>query len=210
MSNKEDVQNLLQSKAQLEKQISSLEGELKHLRLLLDVLNKSLAEKSFKVATVPKDMKMEAPSEAPAPPATAEARKPEAPRIPPTPPTPPPTAEAQKIPLKAANGTLLATLQVAEDEIKVSPSEKIKFNVNTPPFNQFLISKVLANIAAQDREAAIAGRIEPDDIMTYRVIQDNDILKELIVRNYRDRKRVADLRNSARWTLEKMYEKMKL
>jgi len=203
LSNKEDVQNLLQSKAQLEKQISSLEGELKHLRLLLDVVNKFLAEKSFKVATVPKDMKLEAPSEAPAPPATAEARKPEPPRI-------PPTAEAQKIPLKATDGTLLATLQVAEDEIKVSPSEKIKFNVNTPPFNQFLISKVLANIAAQDREAAIAGRIEPDDIMTYRVIQDNDILKELIVRNYRDRKRVADLRNSVRWTLEKMYEKMKL
>lgn len=210
MSDKEDVQNLLQSKAQLEKQISSLEGELKHLHLLLDVVNKYLAEKSFKVAAVPKGMKPEAQPKAPVSAAVAEGRKPDAPRMPVTPPTPPPTAQIQKIPMKAANGTLLATLQVAEDEIKVVSSEKIKFNINTPPFNQFLITKVLANIAAQDREAAIAGRIEPDDIMTYRVIQDNDVLKELVIRNYRDRKRVAELRNSIRWTLEKMYEKMML
>jgi hypothetical protein len=207
LSNKEDVKNLLQSKAQLEKQISSLEGELKHLRLLLEVVNKFLAEKSFKVASVPKEQP-EAPK-APAPTVKRETPKPTAPT--PPPPTPPTqTVQVQKIPLKTANGIPLATLYVTEGEIKTVPSEKVKFNINTPPFNQFLISKVLANIAAQDREAAIAGQIEPDDIMTYRVIQDNDILKELIVRNYRDKKRVAELRNSIRWTLEKMYEKMML
>ena len=121
----------------------------------------------------------------------------------------PPKAEAKDSELKSGN-IVLAKMEVTPTEITITPTPELKINVNTPPFGQFLITKILTVMGEKDRVAAIAGRIEPDDIMTYRVIQDNDILKELIVRNYRDRKRVADLRNSARWTLEKMYEKMML
>jgi len=196
---REEVEKLLQSKARIEKRISRLEGELDHLRHLVSVVDKFLAAKSFKVAGAARPAPPSASTPTPSRPAQAVERVP-----------PPSTARKKTAPLKSSDGTFLGTVFIGDNEVRVVPSENIKFNVNTPPFNQFLITKVLGGMVAKDREEAMAGAITPDETLTYQVVEDGDILKEVVVRNCGDDKRTATLRNSIRWTLEKMYEKMRL
>jgi len=194
LAEKADIEELLKLKRRLERRLEKLKGEMEGLKRLLSLVDSELARKSFKPAVEAK------PEVKPAEVRAAEA-----------PPAPPPVKPAgQAIPLKASDGTLLATMYVSEDEVRVLPSESLSFNVNTPPFQQFLVSKVLAGMAARDREAASAGQLLPDQILTYRISQDGDLLKEIVIRNYREERRAATLKNAVRWTLEKMYEKTKL
>ena len=189
MSDREEVQALLKSRERIERRINRLMAELKHLQFLLKLIDERIAAASFKPAE-----------------ALVAKAAPEAP--PAQPPAPPSQAQlGEAYPLKASDGTLLATLYVKGDELRLVPSEELKFNVNTPPFQQFLIAKVLNRMAAKDKDDAAAGRIGPDEIFTYKVVQEGGVIREVIVRNVREERRMATLKNAFRWTLEKMYEK---
>jgi len=192
----DEAERLHRSKEWIERCISELEQELDHLRQLLEIVEDYMSSKVARVA--------EAPTAPPTPPAAAPPRPP-----PPAAEPAPPTYE-QIIPLKAADGTLLGSLFVGRNEMKITPTENIKFRISTPPFQQFLINKVMNGMAAKDREDAVAGAIKPEEILSYRIHQDGENLREVVIRNLGDEQRVATLRNSIRWTLEKMWEKMKL
>jgi hypothetical protein len=60
----------------------------------------------------------------------------------------------------------------------------------------------------KDREAVSEGNIPPDKILTYSIDSEGDIIQEITIRNIQpDRSR--ELKSTIKWTLEKMYEKMK-
>ena len=182
------MDKIMSSKKRIEDRILDLEEELADLQEVLRIVNEYLNSK-------PRD-EDELGSEIPAKTVRPEGSIPE--------------VFEQIIPLKASDGTMLASYYLGKTELKVVPVESLTFRVNVPPFQQFLINKVLANMTVKDREDAVAGIISPEEMLTYRVHQDGDVLKELVIRNFRDSKRAETLRNSVRWTLEKMYDKSKL
>jgi hypothetical protein len=116
--------------------------------------------------------------------------------------------EVTAVPIKTATGELLANLYMNEDSIHAVLAEDKQFTVDTPPFMAFLIERVLAKMQEKDREAAAVGEISPDKILSYSIVREGDILHELTIRNISP-DRARELKSSIRWTLEKMYEKMK-
>lgn len=193
----EKLKRLVAFKGKLEKRVEELEAELKELQTTLEVVNSILLEKGFKRAEMAKP---QAEAEA-LPPKEAmaehEVSKAEL-----------PTEVGEVIPLKAATGELLATLYVAENSLRVVPAEDKSFNVNTSPFTPFLVERVLARMQEKDSELARAGQITPDKVFSYNIVRDGDVIREIIVRNVGE-ERLRELKSSVRWTLEKMYEKMK-
>ena len=169
----------------LEKRIKDLESEVEGLKLLLEFVNNLLLEKSFrKVEEI-------APSK------TVKASIPTAPA----------EEEIKVIPLKTGGGELLANLYVKKDgNISVIPEADKKFDVNTPPFEAFLIIKVLAKMRDVDQEAVRKGELMPNEALSFDVRTDGSLLREIIIRNVTPR-RERELRSAIRWTLEKMYEK---
>ncbi|MFH1328318.1 MAG: hypothetical protein ABIH76_05705 [Candidatus Bathyarchaeota archaeon] len=190
-----EFERLRLAKNRVQSEISELEQELDHLRHLLTVIENQMTQKGFREAKAPQEP-------TPAPQAVVE-------KAPSTPSLIPPSFE-QIISLKAMDGFHLASLYLGKNELKVVPVEEIAFKVTTPPFQQFLITKVLNGMVEKDREEAVAGFIDLEEILSYRIRQDGDILKEIIIRNLGDEQRTVTVRNSIRWTLEKMHEKMKL
>lgn len=114
----------------------------------------------------------------------------------------------QTTPLKTRLGAPLATMYVNDDVVRVVPEADKKFTVSTPPFQVFLITKVLDMMRGKDIEDSKRGEVEPDKILSYNVVQDGDVIKELIIQNYRDEDRLRKIRTTVRWTFEKMYEKL--
>jgi hypothetical protein len=112
------------------------------------------------------------------------------------------------VPLKTAGGELLANLFVGENSLRVVPAEDKGFNINTPPFNQFLLEKVFLKMQEKDAELARSGQLSPEKIFSYNIVRDGDIIREIVVNNV-DAERLKELKSSIRWTFEKMYEKMK-
>ena len=193
----ERMKRLVEFKKRLEKRVEELQSELKDLQAMLESVNSILLEKGFKRAEIAKpaaEIEITSTKEG----VVAE-------QLPP----PQPTTEYESaIPLTTATGELLATLYLLEDSLRMTPAEDKNFNINTPPFTSFLVERVLAKMQERDGELARAGQLAPDKILSYNIIKEGDIIREITI-NHVDQERLRELKSSIRWTLEKMYEKMK-
>jgi len=182
---KEKIKKISELRVLLEKRVEDMETELEGLRTLLSFIDDTLLEKGFKRAEIVKPV-----------------------------PTPQKAISSQQdleyersIPLKTVTGDLLANLYVGEDSMRVVLAEDKSFDVNTPPFTSFLVERVLAKMQERDREAASTGEITLDKILSYNIVRDGDIIREITIKNIGP-ERSRELKSSIRWTLEKMYEKM--
>jgi hypothetical protein len=192
----EKIKRLVSFKEKLEKRVGALESELKDIQATIDALNFILLEKGFKRAEITK------------PPAEIEAPLPkEEVTVEPSPPLPQ-TEYENVTQLKTVTGELLATLHVSEDSLRVIPAEDKNFNVNTPPFTPFLVERVFAKMQEKDNELARTEQIASEKIFCYNIVRDGDVIREITIRHI-DQDRLRELKSSIRWTLEKMYEKMK-
>ena len=183
-SENEKMRKLAEFKTALEKKIEEAESNLEDLKILLEFVNTTLLERGFKRAKIAK-LK----------PAKTSAL--------------PPVMEYETVvPLKAVTGDLLANLDISQDSMRLTFAEDKTFNVKTPPFQQFLVERVLNKMREKDSEAASKGEMDSNRILSYELISDGDVIREIVIKNV-TADRLRELKSSIHWTLEKMYEKMK-
>jgi hypothetical protein len=194
----EKMKRLIEFKGRLTERIEKLETELKELQATLDTVNSILLEKGFKRADTIRE------------PCAIQTASPEKEyTVEPEETVVEPTASSENVAqLKTASGELLAVLYATENSLRALPAADKNFDVNTPPFNQFLIERVLMKMQERDNELVRAGQLPPDSSLSYSIVREGDLIREICVRNV-DSERLRDLKSSIRWTLEKMYEKTK-
>jgi len=196
----EKTKRLISFKTKLEERAQKLDSELKEVETMLETVNSLLLEKGFRRLEIPKETLKAETTGREEPMAAASEHT-----------SPMPQAASESVTeLKTTGGELLAELYVSEngDSVHVVPAGDKHFDVNTPPFTQFLIERVLLKMQEKDGELSATGKINRDHVFSYDVIQEDNILREIIVRNI-DSDRLRELKSSIRWTLEKMYEKTK-
>jgi hypothetical protein len=184
---KEKIKKIAKLRALLEKRVETMETELDGLKTLLSLIDTTLIKEGFKRAEISKPV-----------------------QTPPKQVTPQPSVIQQKkgVPLKTVTGDLLAQIYIEKDSMQVALAEDKNFDINTPPFTSFFVERVLAKMEEKDREDASKGKIAPEKILSYNIKRDGNILREITIRNLR-RERSRELKSSIRWTLEKMYERIK-
>jgi hypothetical protein len=193
----EKVKRLVAFREKLQRRVEKLEAELKDQQTMLETVNAILLEKGFKRPEITKET---AKQEIPPPKEIATEPGPS--------PIEPPSASENVIPLQAGTGELLAILHSTENSLRVLPAEDKNFNVNTPPFTQFLVERVLAKMQERDSELVRVGQLSPDNVFSYSIVREGDVIREIAVKNV-DSDRMRELKSSIRWTLEKMHEKTK-
>ncbi len=195
------IKNLVTLKNSLEKKVESLETELKEQKTLLETVNSILLEKGFRRAEMPKDSPKETAS-----PIREETLEPEHEHAENTGDLSDETEDI--VVLKSANDEVLASLTLEGNSLHILPSPSNNFDVNTPPFMQFLVDRVLTKMQERDAELARAGQLSPNRMFSYNIIRDGTTLREVVVKNV-DEERLRELKSSVRWTFEKMHDKMK-
>jgi hypothetical protein len=195
------MKTLVAFKKKLEERLEKLDAETKEFQAMLDTVNSILLEKGFKRG----DMKEVPPApkeEAPPAPAESPVAVPEKPAL-------QPAAEPESvIPLKTLDDEPLAIIYVDKQSMHVLPDERKNFSVNTPPFTHFLVERVLAKMQEKDNELVRMGQLTPDKMFAYNIVREGDLIREIVIRNV-DEERLKELKSSIRWTLEKMFEKMR-
>jgi hypothetical protein len=181
---REKIKKIAKLRAFLEKRIEEMEEEVDGLKTLLELVDANLVKDGFR---------------------RAEISKPHQP-----PPEKPTTLIKLKkgVPIKTVIGDHLAQLYVEKDSMLVVLAEDKNFDINTPPFTSFLVERVLAKMQEKDKEAANKGEIAPENILYYDIKRDGNIVRKIDIRNIKPGKS-RELKSSIRWTLEKMYERIK-
>ncbi len=193
------MRKIAELRSTLQKRVNELQTELDQLKTMLEFTNSILLEKGFKKPEI-KPAAQPTVTEETIPPSPAPAMMPEAP--------PPMPETTQAIPIKTVTGELLADLYTDDENMRVILAKDKQFTADTPPFTAFLVQRVLAKMQEKDRESASAGEMPPDQILSYEITREADVIREINIKNVGS-DRARELKSSIRWTLEKMYEKMK-
>ncbi len=197
MSNESDIRKLLKIRADLEERAKQLQIEVDDLKGAMEELDKAIVQQGFqqpdtgfqpmKLADVKKEepKSIERPHEA----------KPE--------------SHVDGSSIQAKDGTVLGRVQITGDDIIFTPREGLSFTTSTPPFQSFLIERVLANMRTTDEARAATGEITPEQILIYNVEAEGEVIKSVTVRKVGGERRLREIQSSLRWSLDKMYDKMK-
>jgi len=200
MADVNETKKLLGFKVSLETRLREIEQEKTDIRTALDELNGMLVNTGFKTFSTPT-------TSTPVYVSKPEPESPEPGEATTTPPSPPQGDDEMSITGK--DGTLLGAIVVEENILVFTPSEVFKFTTDIPPFQSFLLERVLDNMRRTDQERASNGELEPQDILEYTVETDGDIISKLSITNYGGERRLRELNSSLRWTLDKMYDKLR-
>jgi hypothetical protein len=181
--NRNSIKKIAKLRAVLEKRIKDMEIELDQLKTMLSLIDSKLLKESFKRPQINKnDQKTQA-----------------SPKLKP---------KKMGVHLKTITGDLLAEIFTEKDLTKIVLAKDKAFEITTPPFTSFFIERVLAKMKEKDKEATKTGNLDPEKTITFNVKQEGNLVREIEIWNLRP-DRIRELKSSLRWTLEKMYEKMK-
>jgi hypothetical protein len=194
----EIIQKLMELRTYLGTKIEQLEDEQEKLKTLFKILDEVIVSKSFKKA------------ETASPPRIQES--PTKPDYTPTKEVPPQPDEAvvpsgEEVPLRSQTGTLLATIYITETEAQIIPAPAMNLTASTPPFQSFLIGRILDPMKQKDMEAVRLGTLMPDQALEYDTVLEGETIRRIVIRNYGDTRRMREIMTTTRWTLEKMAQK---
>jgi hypothetical protein len=201
----EKMKSMIAFKKRLEERLEKLAEETNEVQATLETVNTILLEKGFKrgdikeVAFTPESVAKEVilPKNESEPPKVVPGSIQEH------------TVESESvIPLKTMNDEPLALMYFDKQIIHVMPDESKNFNVNTPPFMNFLVEKVFSKMQEKDKELVRLGQLTPNQMFSYNIVREGDSIREIIIKNVDD-DRLKELKSSIRWTFEKMFEKIK-
>jgi len=191
----EKIKKLVNFKGKIEKKMEELEDERIELQTILEVLNEIIITKGFKPARIVKQTVIIKDKE------KGEVKTKQSSYL---------IQDSDYdnfIELKTKSGEPLASLYLKGDTLRLVLVKDKKFRINTSPFTNFLVEKVLKKMQEKDRELAKEKIIKPDKIFAYNITQKDGVIDEIVINNVND-KRFKELKSSFRWTLERMYEKL--
>jgi hypothetical protein len=194
MSSESDIRKLLKMRADLEERTEQLQTEIEDMKLAMAEIDKAIVKQGFHQPSP--DFQAMKPTEL----ETEEHRQPA-------------TATVEKVvdgsSIQAKDGTILGKVQVNGDAIVFTPREGLTFMTSTPPFQSFLLDRVLANMRTSDETRAAAGEIALEQVLSYEVEADGETIKTLTVHNFGGERRLREIQSSLRWSLDKMYDKLR-
>ena len=114
------------------------------------------------------------------------------------------------IPIKRVNdGKIIANAYVTPEQLSIVLDNGIEINADTPPFKSFFLDRIIGEMKRKDFQEAENGKIQKESIIDYIINKNGTNIREIIIKNYRQKERVNELINTAGWSLTRMLENIK-
>ncbi len=111
------------------------------------------------------------------------------------------------IPIKrVSNGKVIANAYVTPEQVSIVLDNEIEISVDTPPFKSFFLDRIIGEMKKKDIAEAEKGKIQKESIIDYIINKNGSDIREIIIKNYRQKERVNELINTAGWSLTRMLE----
>ena len=172
----EKVRDILELKDRLSQKIEKHKEEIEDLEKSLSILNDILKQSSFTKASLLENSTVKEKSE---------------PAIPIT---------------KTSDGSVIANAYVTPEQVSIVMAEDIGLESETPPLKSFFVDRIIGEMKKKDNAEAENGRIQKDSIIDCIINKNGSEIREIIVKNYRQKERVNEIINTAAWSLSKMID----
>ncbi len=114
------------------------------------------------------------------------------------------------IPIKrVSDGKIIANAYVTPEQVSIVLDDEIEISDDTPPFKSFFLDRIIGEMKKKDVVEAENGKIQKESIIDYIINKNGSDIREIIIKNYRQKERVNELINTAGWSLTRMLENVK-
>ena len=109
--------------------------------------------------------------------------------------------------IKNSDGSTIANVIVSDDKLSIVLDENISINPETPPLKTFFIDRIIGEMKNKDNQEVEKGKIRKNDVINCVITNNGSAIREIIIKNYRQKERVDEIINTATWSLTRMLEK---
>ena len=107
---------------------------------------------------------------------------------------------------KNSDGTTIANAFVTNDEVSIVLEDNVTLDPETPPLKSFFIDRIIGEMKKNDIQQVESGKIKKDDVINCIINNSGSKIREIIIKNYRQKERVDEIINTATWPLTRMIE----
>jgi hypothetical protein len=172
----EQVKDILELKDRVSQQIEKHKEEIEILEKNLSILNQILKQSSFTKASLLESPKIKQKSES-------------------------------GIPItKTSDGSVIANAYVTPEQVSIVMEENIELQSETPPLKSFFVERIIGEMKKKDYVEAENGKIQKESVIDCIINKNGSEIREIIIKNYRQKERVDEIINTAAWSLSKMID----
>ena len=116
----------------------------------------------------------------------------------------------KSIPITNGNdGKIIANAFVSPEQVEIVLEEGMGIGPDVPPFKSFFLDRIIGEMKRKDAQDANNGKIQKDSIIDYVIDNNGSELRQIIIKNYKEKDRVNEIINTAGWSLTRMLENIK-
>ncbi|WP_100183166.1 hypothetical protein [Candidatus Nitrosotenuis aquarius] len=175
----DQIKDVLEVKEKLTSEIQKHKEEIEMLEKNLALVNSLLKQQSFTKASSLKE--------------TSQVQK-----------------EDYSVPLKKnTDGSLIGNAHISPDQVLIVLDNTLNLKEDMHPFKSFFLERIIGEMKKKDIADMEKGIITQDSMIDCLVNKDGTSLREIIIKNYRQKERINEILNTAAWSLSKMIENSK-
>ena len=115
--------------------------------------------------------------------------------------------EKKSIPITSGNdGKIIANAFVTPEQVEIILENNMGIAPDIPPFKSFFIDRIIGEMKRKDTEDADQGKIQKESIIDYIINKNGANIREIIIKNYKEKERVNEIINTAGWSFTRMLE----
>ena len=119
-------------------------------------------------------------------------------------------SEKKSIPITSGNnGKIIANAFVTPEKVEIILENGMAIAADVPPFKSFFIDRIIGEMKRKDMLDADNGKIQKDSIIDYIINKNGSDIREIIIKNYKEKERVNEIINTAGWSFTRMLENIK-
>ena len=185
----EQIQKMLELKESIIDKMAKHQDELDFLQKNLDVLDVVLKGSSFtKASSLPRSTES-VTKESEEEKIETKEEKPESIQI-----------------KKNKDGEVIANAFVTPEKISIILNEGIGLTDEIPPLRSFFIERIIGEMKKIDSADVKNGKIDENSVIDCIINKNGPAIREIIIKNYRQKERLDEIINTATWSLTRMLE----
>ena len=107
---------------------------------------------------------------------------------------------------KTSDGTVIANAYVTPEQVSIIMEENLGLQTETPPLKSFFVERIIGEMKKKDHVEAENGKIQKESVIDCIINKNGSEIREIIIKNYRQKERVDEIINTASWSLSKMID----
>ena len=114
--------------------------------------------------------------------------------------------EVKKQIIDSKDGEVIANAFVTPDQLSIVLEDGIVLTPEIPPLKTFFIERIIGEMKKSDDVAVKDGKINQESVIDCIINKNGSAIREIIIKNYRQKERIDEIINTATWSLTRMVE----